>query len=201
MVFDLGGVLIRWDPRNLYRKIFDDEEEMERFLSGIATAEWNDRQDRGRPFAEGVEDLSAQHPAYAAEIAAFRDRWEEMLDGLVPGTEEIVDELLAARVPTYALSNWSAETFPRARDRFPVLDRLDGIVVSGEVGIAKPDPEVFELFVERFALDRRRTLIVDDNEANVRAAEAFGFATIRFTTADALRERLVAEGLLAEARR
>jgi 2-haloacid dehalogenase len=196
VVFDLGGVLIDWDPRYLYRKLLADEAEVEEFLATICTPEWNAEQDRGRPFAEAVAELSERHPAHAANIAAFHERWPEMLGGDVPGTAELLAELRATGVPLYALTNWSAETFALARERFEFLDWFDGLLVSGEERIVKPDPAIFQLLLDRFGLDAGATLFVDDSEANVAAAAALGFDAVRFRDPDRLRRDLAERGLL-----
>jgi len=197
VVFDLGGVLIDWNPRYLYRKLFPgDEAGMEAFLAEVTTAEWNVQQDAGRPWDEAIESLAKEHPDRRDLIAAFRRRWEEMLGGAIEPTVEIVAELRRAGVRLFALTNWSAETFPIALPRFPFLRWFEGIVVSGEVGIVKPDERIFRHLIERYRLDVRTTLFVDDVEANVRAAEALGFRTIRYVGPERLRARLVELGLL-----
>ena len=196
-MFDLGGVLIDWDPRYLYRKLLDDEAAVEEFLATVCTPAWNDEQDRGRPFAEGVAELVARHPAHAAAITAFHERWAEMLGGAVDATVEVLAELRAAGVPVYALTNWSAETFGIARERFEFLEWFDGVLVSGEERMIKPDPAIFRLLLERFGLDPEPTFYVDDSELNVAAADRLGFDAVRFTTPAQLRRDLVARRLLA----
>jgi 2-haloacid dehalogenase len=197
VVFDLGGVLIDWDPRHLYRKLLADEAEMEEFLATVCTPEWNAEQDRGRPFAEGVAELVERHPAHAAAITAFSERWEEMLGGDIPGTVEVLAELRAAGVPLYALTNWSAETFGVARERFEFLAWFDGVLVSGEERMIKPDPRFFRLLVERFALDPWATFYVDDSPANVEAARGLGFDAVRFTGPRRLRQDLAVRRALS----
>jgi 2-haloacid dehalogenase len=167
VVFDLGGVLIDWDPRYLYRKLLADEAAVEEFLATVCTPEWNTEQDRGRPFAEGVAELVERHPEQAAAIAAYHERWPEMLGGDVSGAVELLAELRAAGVPLYALTNWSTETFVFARERFAFLEWFDGVLVSGEERLIKPDPAIFELLAERFGLDPRATFYVDDSAVNV----------------------------------
>jgi 2-haloacid dehalogenase len=195
VVFDLGGVLIDWDPRRLYRKLLADEAAVEDFLATICTPEWNAEQDRGRPFADGVAELVERHPAHAAAITAYHERWTEMLGGEIPGTVAVLTELRAARVPLYALSNWSAETFRLTRERFAFLDWFDGLVVSGEEGVAKPDRRIFELLLERFGLMPAATLFVDDSAANVAAARGLGLDAVQFRDAGGLRRELAARGL------
>jgi 2-haloacid dehalogenase len=196
VVFDLGGVLIDWDPRLLYRKLLADEAAVEEFLATVCTPEWNAEQDRGRPFAEAVAELVERHPAHAAAITAYHERWTEMLGGEIPGTVAVLAELRAAGVPLYALSNWSAETFRLTRGRFPFLEWFDGLVVSGEEGVTKPDRRVFELLIERFGLVPAATLFVDDSAINVTAARDLGLDAVRFRDAAGLRRDLTARGLL-----
>ena len=196
VVFDLGGVLIDWNPRHLYRKIFDgDEEAMERFLAEVCTPEWNARLDAGRPFAEAIAELSAAHPEHAELIGYWRTRWPEMVGAAFEGTVEIVRELKAAGLRTYALSNWSAETFPATRDRFGFLDELDGILISGEVRMAKPHPEIFHELIARFGLNPERTVFVDDWDRNIATASDLGLVAVRFFDAEQLRHDLRALGL------
>ena len=197
VVFDLGGVLIDWDPRYLYRKLLADEAAVEEFLATVCTPEWNAELDRGRPFAEGVAELVERHPAHAAAIAAYHERWPEMLAGDLPGTVEVLAELRAAGVPLYALTNWSAETFALTRERFEFLDWFDGLLVSGEEQITKPDPAIFRLLLDRFGLDPGATVFVDDSEANVAAARGLGLDAVRFTDPRQLRRDLVARRVLA----
>ena len=197
VVFDLGGVLIDWDPRYLYRKLLADEAAVEEFLATVCTPEWNAELDRGRPFAEGVAELAERHPEHAAAIAAYHQRWPEMLAGDLPDTVEVLAELRAAGVPLYALTNWSAETFAITRERFEFLDWFDGLLVSGEEGMTKPDPAFFQLLLDRFGLDPGATVLVDDAEANVAAARELGIDAIRFTGPGQLRRELSARRLLA----
>ena len=197
VVFDLGGVLIDWDPRYLYRKLLDDEAAVEEFLATICTPEWNAEQDRGRPFAEGVAELVERYPVHAAAITAFHERWPEMLGGAVGGSVELLAELRAAGVPVYALTNWSAETFGIARARFEFLEWFDGVLVSGEERMIKPDPAIFRLLLDRFGLDPGATFYIDDSPANVAAADRLGFDALRFTSPAQLRRDLEARGLLS----
>ena len=197
VVFDLGGVLIDWNPRYLYRKLFPgDEAGMEAFLAEVTTAEWNVQQDAGRPWEEAVEALAAEHPEKRELISAYWLRWGEMLGGAIEPTVVILDELRRTGVRLFALTNWSAETFPIARPRFLFLEWFEGIVVSGEVRAAKPDERIFSHLVERFGLEGASTVFIDDSEANVAAAAALGFQTIRYEDADQLRARLVELALL-----
>jgi 2-haloacid dehalogenase len=196
VVFDLGGVLIDWNPRYLYRKLFDDEAAMETFLADVVSPEWNGQQDSGRTWAEAVEVLSREHPEERDLIAAYWHRWQETLGDAIAPTVAILEELREAGVRLYALSNWSAETFPVARPRYPFLDWFDGIVISGEEKVAKPDPVIFRHLLDRYGLDPATTVFIDDSEANVRAAAAEGMTSLRFVDAATLREDLRRLGLL-----
>ncbi len=200
VVFDLGGVLIDWDPRHLYRKLFaGDDAAMERFLAEICTPAWNLEQDAGRPWSEATALLKAQHPAQAGLIDAFHLRWPEMMAGPITGTVAILDELRQAGTPLYALTNWSHETFPFAQERFEFLGWFAGIVVSGRERLVKPDPRIFRLMLDRFGLQAEQVVYIDDNPANAAAAGALGMHGIAFTGPAALRVALVARGLLPQA--
>jgi len=199
VIFDLGGVLVDWDPRYLYRQLFDDPEEMESFLGEVTTAEWNAQQDAARPWAQAVELLAAEHPQRRELIEAFHRRWPEMLAGEIPGTVDVLADLRAAGVRLIALSNWSAETFPFARERFDFLAWFEEIVISGDVGVNKPDRRIFDHLAGQFGIEPAATLFVDDSSANVDAAKALGFRAIQFTDATALRRELTRLGLLADA--
>jgi 2-haloacid dehalogenase len=194
-VFDLGGVVIDWNPRYLYRKLLDDEAAVERFLTEVCTQEWNAQQDVGRPWSEAVELLASDHPDQRDLIAAYRERWDEMLGGPIHNTVELLAELRATGLPLYALSNWSAETFPVARSRYRFLDWFEGIVISGEIGLSKPDPRIFRYLLDRYRLDAPSTVFVDDSELNVATARDLGMVGIRFTGARQLRGDLAALGL------
>jgi 2-haloacid dehalogenase len=197
VVFDLGGVLIDWDPRHLYRKLFvGDETAMEQFLATICTHEWNRCQDAGRSFDEGAGLLKAQHPDKAELIDAYGARFDEMMAGPIAGAVEILAGLRERGTPLYGLTNFSAETYPHAVARFGFLGWFRGILVSGEVGTIKPDPRIYELLLERFAIDPHRAVYIDDVAANAEAARPFGIHGIHFSTPDALREELVRLTLL-----
>lgn len=190
IVFDLGGVLIDWNPRYLYRQLFEDEAAMEFFLTEICSPAWNARQDAGRSFAEAVRELSERHPEQRALIEAYHHRWPEMIEGALDDTVAILAQLVHAGFEVHALTNWSAETFPIARDRFAFLDWFETILVSGEVGMMKPDRAIFDLLLERIDRPAAGTIFIDDSAANIEAAGALGFDAIRFTGADELRSEL-----------
>ncbi len=196
VVFDLGGVLIDWDPRYLYRTLFDgDEDAMERFLGEVTTPEWNAQQDAGRSWRDAVELLVGQHPEHRDLIVAYDQRWADMLGGPIDGTVAILADLHRAGVRLAAVSNWSAEKFPIARERYPFLGWFETIIVSGEVGIAKPDPRIFRHLLERTGLVAHSTVYVDDVAANVAVAAELGMIALRFVDPATLRDDLRRLGL------
>ncbi|HZQ87894.1 MAG TPA: HAD family phosphatase [Acidimicrobiales bacterium] len=195
VVFDLGGVLMEWEPRRLYRTMFDDDAAMEHFLATVCTPAWNDELDRGLPFAAGVAQLTALHPEHAELISAYHSRWDEMLGGAIDDAVDVLRDLKAASVPVYALSNWSAETYPVARRRYEFLDWFDGVLISGDVGVTKPDPRIFDELCDRFGLQPARTLFVDDRRDNVEGARRYGLLAVQFTSGVTLRESLRDLGL------
>jgi 2-haloacid dehalogenase len=200
VIFDLGGVLIDWNPRHLFRKMFgDDVAGMEHFLAHVCTDSWNLQQDAGRTFAEAVAVAKAEHPDHAAYIDAYWHRWIETLNGPIDPTVAILEELYARRVPLYALTNWSAETIGLAKPLFPFLDRFAGIVVSGVERIAKPDPRIFRILLERYQIAPEAAVYIDDNRHNVEAAALLGLYAIHFSGAPALRTELERLGLLPAA--
>jgi 2-haloacid dehalogenase len=197
VVFDLGGVLVDWNPRHLYRTLFDgDDAAMERFLAEVCTPAWNDEQDRGRPWAEACALLVRDHPDQRALIEAWPSRFDETIAGPIAGTVDVLAELRAGGVPLYALSNWSAETFPRARARFPFLDWFRGIVISGALRTAKPDLAIYRHLLETYGLRAEDTVFIDDAPRNVAAAASLGMHAVHFTAPAALRESLIGLGLL-----
>src|SRR5437764_3841293 len=170
VVFDLGGVLIDWNPRHLYRKLFGgDDAAMEQFLASVCTQSWNECQDAGRSFAEAVEELCGTHGDKRALIEAWHLRFDEMMAGPIHGTVDLMAELRHRGVPLYALSNWSAETYPFAQRRFAFLTWFEGALISGHEGMKKPDPRIFALLLERFGLAADATVYVDDSPRNVAA--------------------------------
>jgi 2-haloacid dehalogenase len=197
IVFDLGGVLLDWNPRYLYRKLFDgDDVAMERFLAEVCTMEWHHAHDLGVPPERTCAELARAHPEQAELIWAWPRRSEEMIAGPIDGTVAILSDLKTAGVPCYALTNMERETYPLRRERFPFLGWFDGTVVSGFEGVAKPDPAIFELLLDRFDLDRGATVLIDDSPANVRAARSIGLQAIEFESPGRLRAWLEGAGLL-----
>ena len=199
VVFDLGGVLIDWNPRYLYRRLFDDEVAMEHFLTHVCNGAWNERQDAGRPWREAVENLSGAYPEYAEHIAAYWHRWEETLGGAMDDSVDLLGRLKHRGVRLYALTNWSGETFPIARRRFAFLQHFDGMVVSGDEKLIKPDPAIFHLLLERHDIDPKHALYIDDAPRNVDAAKALGMRAHLFRGAPELERELRMVGLLDEA--
>lgn len=191
IVFDFGNVLLEWNPRLVYQRYFpDDPEGMERFLSEVNFMEWNQLQDQGRPFSEGVAALSQEFPQHAHLIQAYHEHWIDSLGEAIMGTVEIMKKLKQAGYPLYGLSNWSAETFPYARERFDFFDLFDDMVISGEVGCVKPDPEIFQILLEKIERSPQECLFIDDSQANVHSAQALGFATIHFQSPEQLESEL-----------
>ncbi len=197
IIFDLGAVLIDWNPHYLYRKLYKEEKEMLHFLEHICTPAWNEEQDGGRSLQEATDLLVKQHPEQAESIKAFYGRWEEMLGGAIEGTVQIFRELKDSQKYTfYALTNWSAETFPIAQERYDFLNWFDGIVVSGTEKDRKPFPSFYQTLLDRYQVKSAEALFIDDNLRNIHAAEKIGIPSIHFTTPEALREQLKERGVL-----
>jgi len=197
VVFDLGGVLLDWNPRHLYRRLFgEDVEGMERFLAEVVSPDWNARQDAGRPWDEATAEAIASHPEHAALIRAYRERWEEMLGEALSDSVAILDELRGTGLRLLALTNWSQFTFPYALPRYPFLRWFEDIVVSGKEGLAKPDPSIFRLLLSRFGIEASRSVFIDDTLKNVQAAGLLGFHAIHFCNALQLRRDFASLGLL-----
>ncbi len=196
VVFDLGGVLIDWNPRHLYRKIFTNEEEMELFLSEICTYEWNMQQDGGKLFSDATAELTEKHPEYKDKIALYYGRWEEMLGGTIEDTVNLFHELKSAGMPLYALTNWSHEAFPVAYARYDFMKEFDGIVVSGFEKLLKPDHAIYKVLINRYEINPEESVYIDDNKANADAAAELGFKSIHFISSDQLRAELRGLGLV-----
>ncbi len=191
IIFDLGGVLIDWNPDYVFDGLFNDEEKKKHFYQHICTTDWNEQQDAGRSLKEATDELLAQHLDWKVYIEAFYGRWEEMLGGPIQETVQILEALKNKRmVKLYALTNWSAETFPVALKRYDFLHWFDGRVVSGEEKMRKPYPEFYQILLNRFHLKAEETLFIDDNERNVRAAEKMGIHGIWFKSAAQLKTTL-----------
>jgi 2-haloacid dehalogenase len=195
VVFDIGGVLLDWDPRHLYRQLFDDPGEMTDFLATICTSDWHREHDLGVDTWQSCQLLARQHPAHADMIMAWADRREEMIVGQIEGTVALLAELKAAGLPCFALSNMEPDSYAIRRDRYAFMRWFDDSVISGIEGIAKPDPRIFQALLGRHGLDPSRTVFIDDSPANVEAARAVGLIAVRFVSADQLRGELLALGL------
>jgi 2-haloacid dehalogenase len=196
LVFDIGGVLVDWNPRYLYRSLIPgDARSMERFFDEIDFWKWNEELDRGRPFAEAVADRSARFPQYASLIRAFDEHWEETLGGPIAGSLRLVRRLRDAGFPLYGLTNSSSEKFTIVRKKFPFLESFEWIMISGEFGLIKPDPRMFEVFLKQSGLKKSDCLFIDDTEANVAAAVHAGWKAIRFRSADQMTAELAIRGI------
>ncbi len=197
MIFDIGNVLYDWDPRFLYERLIPRGEALDAFLGEVVTREWHFQHDEGRPFAETSAELVALHPHHGELIAAWGERFLDSIPGPMPDMPALVDELDAARVPLYAITNFSGEFFPAFRRREAAMfDRFRDIVVSGDEKMVKPHPQIYRLALDRFGLDPGEAVFVDDNAANVAGAEAVGLKALAFADAATLRTQLVALGLL-----
>lgn len=196
IIFDLGGVLIDHNPRYLYRKLFDHEHDVTHFLETVCTHDWNEQQDAGRTIAEATAERIALFPEHTTLINAYYGRWTEMLNGAIDGTVQILDELRQINTPLYSLTNFSAETFVTARTIYDFLDWFEGILVSGEEKLIKPDPKIYQLILERHSIDPAETIFIDDRKDNIAAAEKFGIQGFHFESPSKLRHDLSAAGCL-----
>ena len=196
VIFDLGGVLIDWNPRHLYRTLFNDDVAMERFLADVCNGAWNEQQDAGRGWAEATALLCDRFPAQKAMIGAYRERWEEMLGGPMVDTVALLEALRERGVPLYALTNWAHDTFAIARRRYAFLDAFKDIAVSGTERLIKPDPAFFQRLLTRCRIDPARAVYIDDTARHVTAANALGLRALLFRDAATLRHELTALGLL-----
>jgi len=192
IIFDLGGVLIDWNPDYMYKKIIQDENQRKWFLENICTSDWNEAQDGGRSIKEANKLLITSFPEYKELILAYYARWEEMLNGSIKGTVEIFRTLKSQQKHgIYALTNWSAETFPRALELFDFLHWFDGRVVSGEEKTRKPFKEIYDIIISRFNLIPTETIFIDDNLRNIQAAQSLGIISIHFQSPEQLRNELI----------
>lgn len=191
IIFDLGGVLIDWNPRYLYRKIFKTEEEITWFFENICTPAWNDEQDAGRSFVEATEELVLKYPEHEVAVRAWYGRWQETIEGSLPDTVAILQQLKEQKNHRlYALTNWSAETFPWALEKFDFLHWFEGVVVSGMEKTRKPFPDFYQILFNRYNVDPARAVFIDDNIKNVVGAQAVGMRAIHFQSSAQLRQEL-----------
>ncbi|MCV6603298.1 MAG: HAD family phosphatase [Cohaesibacter sp.] len=194
IIFDIGNVLIEWDMRLLYRKIFNDEAAIDRFITETNLWAWNIEQDRGRSWAEAEHDLIPHYPHYEAEIKAFRARWHDMVSGPISGSVALKAKLHELGVPLYAITNFASDTFREAQERFSFLYEFRDIVVSGAEGLIKPDPAIYQLCLERNDLEANACLFIDDSLNNIKGAQKVGLQTHHFTSPDLLAEDLRRRG-------
>ncbi len=197
VVFDIGGVLLDWSPDYLYDDLIPDAEQRRHFLTEIAGPEWNHLQDAGRPWAEAVAELTQRHPAHGEWIAAYDTGWLRMCRGIIADTAALHEQIRATGIPTYALTNFSAEKWEVAKQTFAELTVFDGEVVSGVERVTKPDEKIFRILLERYDLDPARTFYTDDVQRNVDGARAVGLTAELFTGAEQLRAQLTDLGVLA----
>ena len=197
LIFDFGGVLIDWNPLHLYNTYFQgDEAKAKWFIDNICTMEWNTQMDAGKTFDEGVSELTALHPDWADAIAAYRDRWGEMIGGPIPGMLELVHQLKALGYRLFGLSNWNWDTLSTIIGDYPVMDELEGKIISGIEHVIKPHPEIFRLLLDRYHLNADESLFIDDNATNVLGAEAVGIHGLQFSDAEKLKEDLCHLGIM-----
>jgi 2-haloacid dehalogenase len=192
VAFDLGGVLIDWDPRYVYRELFADPADMEEFLASVCTGDWHRAHDLGVDITRSCAELAAEHPEHRDLIMVWAERGEEMVAGQLDGTVEILAEVKAAGLPCYALSNMEPDAFRVRRTRFPFMDWFDGHVISGLERVAKPDPRIFEILLRRHGLRAERTVFIDDQARNIAAARELGLIGLQFSSAAQLRADLQA---------
>ncbi len=198
VIFDLGGVLVDWNPEYLYKKVFQGEpEKMKFFLNTVCNKDWNMEQDAGRTFEEGSQILLKDYPEYEKEIRLFFDRWEEMMKGEIEGTVLILNKLKELnKVKLYALTNWSSETFPIAKRRFNFLKYFEGIVVSGEEYTRKPFSKIYETTLNRFSLEAKHCIFIDDSIENIEAARKMGINALHYTDSIQLKADLQSYNIL-----
>ena len=194
-VFDLGNVFVDWDPMRLFRKLFKTEEEARWFHTNVCTSAWNLEFDAGQLYAEGIAKLTSRHPRYWREIEAYDIRWKETFGPLIEGTMAIQDELIAAGLKTYAITNFSWEKWMACLNDWPFLEKFDGVVVSGLERLVKPDPRIYRVFCERFGFEPGQCVFIDDSEPNIVAARKFGMKGVHFTTPEMARAELIGLGL------
>jgi 2-haloacid dehalogenase len=198
VIFDIGGVLLNWNPHHVYLKRFGgDAQAVDAFLNEIGFYEWNTAMDQNLTFAEGVAELSARFPQYSELIRAWDDHWEEAISGQIQASVDILYALKQAGVPVYALSNWSEEKYKLTRPRFPFFNWFDGLVISGQIGILKPDPRIYAYLIEKIQLPAKNCVFIDDTAVNVEGARQAGLDAIHFQSPGQLKKDLLQRGLLS----
>lgn len=196
IVFDFGGVLVDWNPTYLYSQIFSNEEEMNYFLENVCRYDWNLNQDAGYPIADATFDKQQEFPEYKDEIAMYYGRWDEMLGGTFDENTKLVKPL-KDKYKVYGLTNWSAETLPIAMERYDFFNHLDGIVVSGDEKLIKPDFRIYQVLLERYDIKANESLFIDDNADNIKAAKELGFHTIHYTDGVILEDVMKEMGVIS----
>lgn len=194
IIFDFGGVLVDWNPEHLFKDVFKDKSELDHFLENVCTPDWNEKQDAGRSLSEAIRTLQQRHPKYHNEIRLYYDEWTTMLGGPIKQNVALLKPL-KTNYRLFGLSNWSAETFPIAYDLYPFFTVFEGIVISGEERLAKPDERIYLLLLERYDLSASSCLFIDDNERNIRAAAVLGFHTLHLMSDACLKEEMTQRGI------
>jgi len=192
IIFDFGGVLIDWNPLYLYKDVFRDKLELDFFLNEVCNHKWNEKQDAGRPFKDGIAELVIKYPQYSKEIEMFYTHWIDMVGGEIKENTSLISELREEYL-LFGLTNWSAETFPLIYNKYPFFEELDGIIVSGEEKIIKPDPEIYKRLLHKFEIEAEDSLFIDDNQMNIQTAKNMGFHTIHLKQGVNLREEMKKE--------
>lgn len=194
IIFDFGGVLVDWNPRYLYKNLFNNEEEMEFFLENVCSPDWNEQQDAGRSVIEATKTLQLQFPEYKDMIQQFYDKWEVMVRGEIEENTQLLPRL-KGNYNLYGLTNWSGETFPIAYKKYPFFQNFKGIVVSGDEKLIKPDKKIYQVLIERYSLNPNECLFIDDNSRNIQSAKQLGFNCVHFFNVN-LEEELKSLGII-----
>lgn len=194
IVFDFGGVLIDWNPEYLYKSIFKDEQELTFFLNEVCNTTWNQKQDEGRSFLDGIAELSKKFPQYIDQIEKYYTHWIKMIGGEIDQNTALIKGL-RINYRLFGLTNWSSETFPLVYDKYAFFKELEGIIVSGKEKVVKPNGEIYHLLLSRYDLNPEQSVFIDDNELNIKAAEKIGFKVIHFTKGSDLKIDLERLGL------
>lgn len=189
-LFDLGGVFFDWNPKYFYKSIFSSAKEMNYFLKNICNQKWNIKQDAGRLIKDGEKDLISQFPKYTKEIQMFYPNHHKMIKGIFQNSIDQLLELKSQNYLCYVLSNWSAETFVGVKDEYPFLNKFDGIIISGENKLIKPDKAIYKLAISRFDLIPDKTVFIDDNIKNIEAAKELNFQTIHITDPNNIKKQI-----------
>lgn len=190
VIFDVGNVMVDWQPRTIFEPHFDDKDQLDWFMDTVVSMDWHKHHDAGRSFAEGVRLQSEAYPDYAALIGLYDSQWSDTIVGVIDGTIDAIKALKARSVPLYGLTNFNGPKFAEFRQSYDFIDLLDGVVVSGDEGLIKPDPQIFTLTLDRFNLQGEKTLFIDDSLPNIKAAEALGIVGHHFTGAEGLEQKL-----------